>query len=151
MTLLLEDYDLDVLRPDVYTAIITGSRAWRGPEVLREIALLAEKHGDRLLIKVGDAQAGVDKLAVMACKAVGVEHEVFKADWGKHNKAAGYIRNTAMAESGGDECVAFALPCELPRCARRKPHLTHGTEHCMAECGKRCIPVRRVLKDGTDV
>ena len=51
---------------------------------------------------------GVDTAAMLAAKSIGVMHCPFPADWKKHGRAAGPIRNKQMLTEGKpDVVVAF--------------------------------------------
>jgi hypothetical protein len=52
---------------------------------------------------------GADFLAKVYAKWVGFSHREFKADWKKHGRAAGYIRNKQMLVEGQPNLV-IAFP-----------------------------------------
>jgi hypothetical protein len=54
----------------------------------------------------GGARGG-DTMAGEWAAARSVSVEVFAADWQRHRRAAGPMRNQQMADSGADLCVAF--------------------------------------------
>jgi hypothetical protein len=55
-----------------------------------------------------DSKNGADFWAyIWAKNNDGVEEEEHPADWKKHGKAAGPIRNSYMAKLGADLCIAF--------------------------------------------
>lgn len=54
----------------------------------------------------GDA-VGADRLAGFVARSIGVEVEAHPADWKKHGKAAGPIRNQEMLDTGVDVVLAF--------------------------------------------
>jgi hypothetical protein len=58
-------------------------------------------------IKHGGCRTGADAIAHNWAEQNGVQVEVFDAEWEKHGKAAGPVRNQKMADSGADGCVAF--------------------------------------------
>jgi hypothetical protein len=54
---------------------------------------------------------GLDLIASIIADSWDWDVEAFPADWDKHGKAAGPIRNSAMLEHGKpDICLAFPLP-----------------------------------------
>jgi predicted polyphosphate/ATP-dependent NAD kinase len=55
----------------------------------------------------GGCPTGADWLASCWAEVQGVEVDVFHAEWGRHGRAAGPIRNSAMAKSGADLLLAF--------------------------------------------
>jgi hypothetical protein len=50
---------------------------------------------------------GADRIAADWAESNGIEAQEFEADWETHGKAAGPMRNQAMADAGADGCVAF--------------------------------------------
>ena len=117
-----------------YRVLVTGSREYRGSDVLREISLLAIEHGrENLVVVHGAARSGADKLASIAARALGIREEPHPADWAKHNRAAGPLRNQEMVDAGADEALAFFQEGAANR----------GTADCVARAGMAGIPVRR--------
>lgn len=123
-----------------FRVIVTGSREDSiDPEpVHRELATLLAEHGERLMIKVGDCQTGVDRIALVWCKAKlsDRQYQVFYADWKLHGNAAGPIRNGNMVRSGGELCLGFN--------AGRRPFRKTGTCDCACQAVDAGIPVRIV-------
>ena len=113
--------------------LITGSRHWADERAI-ESALLGATYnvpGDRITVVHGGA-AGADRLAGKLADEWGMNVEVHPAEWDKHGKAAGPIRNQKMVDLGADVCLAFPLPGG------------RGTQHCMGAASKAGIPVRVV-------
>jgi hypothetical protein len=55
-------------------------------------------------------QGGADKLAeqwAASMASSGIAHDPFPADWDRHGRAAGPIRNQAMVDAGADLWVGF--------------------------------------------
>lgn len=77
-------------------------------------------------ILVGDAK-GADLLVCEWCIEAMMPFEIFEADWGKHGRAAGPIRNQLMISKHPDYLIAF--PGGI------------GTNHCVKEAKKHWIPV----------
>lgn len=97
--------------------IVTGSRAWSDRDViwasLDYIAEAARASGISVIVAHGCA-SGADQLAdewVTARKRMDwpVLAERFPADWIRHGKRAGMVRNRAMVQPGADVCLAFIL------------------------------------------
>jgi YspA, cpYpsA-related SLOG family len=128
-----------------YRVIVTGSRAYRGSDVLREISLLAMEHGrENLVIVHGDCPSGADKLASIAARALAIREEPHPADWATHNKAAGPIRNQEMVNAGASLVLAFFAEGEPNR----------GTLDCVRRAIAAGIPVMRrgaLVVEGVDV
>ena len=94
--------------------IVTGSRTWSGPvgtvllrQVLDALADLAGWAKQELTIVHGACPTGADALAAEWARDMQYHQLPFPADWEQYGKAAGFIRNGAMAISGADLCVAF--------------------------------------------
>ena len=75
--------------------IIAGSRQINDPAL---VEAAVAKSGFEIGEVVSGGARGVDALAERWGKAQGVPVRVFKADWEKHGRAAGPIRNRAMAD-----------------------------------------------------
>lgn len=127
--------------------VVTGSRSWagwpwpengRGPDVtardhaqfyaltsmldgLRTEALATMS--DFRLIH-GDCPTGADKLALHWCSRRTQVHEhIYHANWDKHGKAAGPIRNRDMIDwVVGEDDGTFVIACY--------EGLSKGTRHC---------------------
>lgn len=127
-----------------YRVLVTGSRTWTDFSlILAEVRTLADHH-PRLVIVHGAAPSGADMLASLAARQFGVVQERHPAAWRRLGKRAGYVRNEEMVMTHPDECLAFLMTCELPRCQARPPHPTHGSAHCAKLAEDAGIPVRRV-------
>lgn len=84
--------------------IVTGSRTWTC-RITIENALSTMPRS--AIIVHGACRSGVDHLAHHAACRLGLQTEQHPADWDKHGKAAGHIRNDEMARAGADLCLAF--------------------------------------------
>ena len=96
----------------MYKIIIAGSRTFDDYEGLvdcldEQILELTEQNDviDDIEIVSGGAK-GADKLGERYAKEKGYSLKVFKADWNKFGKSAGYRRNEQMAEYA-DACICF--------------------------------------------
>jgi hypothetical protein len=127
----------------LYRVLVTGSRTWDDPEaVVFELAGLSLQHAPIVVIH-GKARDGADRFAHLAAQALAVREEPHPADWAKHNRRAGMIRNAEMVKAGADVCLAFIMPCRLASCDRGDPHGTHGATHCADLAEKAGIETRR--------
>lgn len=81
--------------------IIAGSRTYNNyNRVARGIhKVIKNLHYDKLLIATGSAR-GVDRCGELYAHYNNIEYKPFLANWVKHGKAAGPIRNQEMAEYG---------------------------------------------------
>lgn len=98
---------------DEFVLVVSGSRyaTIRDRFIINEVLdrVLEECPGLRLVH--GGAQ-GADSLAGEWAAARGVPVTVFPADWRKHGRAAGPIRNQAMLDAGCDGWAAFPVAGE---------------------------------------
>jgi hypothetical protein len=87
--------------------IICGDRNGYTPSAVRLVLeALVRDHGSDLTVIHGGAR-GVDSIAGGMARGLGITVEEFPADWRRHPKVAGFIRNQAMLESGAELVVAF--------------------------------------------
>ena len=86
--------------------LVTGGRDFSDRELLFEaLDRLHAAHGFTALIH-GDAN-GADRLSGEWATSRGISVEVHPADWKKHGRAAGPIRNQKMLEEQPELVVAF--------------------------------------------
>lgn len=87
--------------------LVCGGRDFTNADLLnRELDRLHAEHGFGGLIEGG--APGADTLAGVWADARGVPRQTFPADWKKHRRAAGPIRNQQMLDEGKpDLVVAF--------------------------------------------
>jgi hypothetical protein len=105
--------------------VICGSReGFDRVQVDIEIANLP----DDCLVITGGAR-GVDRLAHAAAERFGLQTEVIRADWDRHGKRAGYLRNVEMLNREPDRVIAFW------------DGKSKGTQHTITEARRRQIPV----------
>lgn len=88
------------------TFAVTGGRDFNDSRAVYSALDRIRSTREIRLMVVGDA-TGADSLAARWAEEGGVPHEVFRADWEKHGRAAGPMRNAAMVARGLDGCVAF--------------------------------------------
>lgn len=87
--------------------IVCGDRNGYTPSVVRRVLVaLREDHGDSLVVLHGGAR-GVDNMAGAMARSLGITVWEFPADWRKHPKVAGFIRNQQMLETGAELVIAF--------------------------------------------
>lgn len=84
--------------------LITGSREWTDE---------AAVHGALLLwgpgVVIHGAARGADRIAGALAARLGWPVEIYPADWDRHGRAAGTMRNRVMVERGAEVCLAFPL------------------------------------------
>jgi hypothetical protein len=149
------EYDLiasqDIVYHRDYRVLVTGSRDWDQPERVTEalnecMVTAAGCSYSRLVVVHGDNPAGTDATAKAwvfePYHTMPVIEEPHQANWGKHGKAAGPLRNQEMADSGANYYLAFIGPCAKPDCPNREPHGSHGATDCVIRAVKARIPGR---------
>ena len=87
--------------------LVCGGRDYKDwDKVMNTLADIRRTRGIHVLMHGG--APGADSLADRWGRMANVEIEVYKADWGKHGRAAGPMRNTRMLKTGKpDLVVAF--------------------------------------------
>ena len=125
--------------------LVTGSRDWTDKRAIaRALCDAIDHYGEHVLTRdeygpkvlwdqvtvVHGAARGADTLAGRIAAAWGMCVEAHPADWDRHRKAAGPLRNKAMVSLGAHVCLAFPLGRSI------------GTRHCMKEANAAGIPVR---------
>lgn len=110
--------------------IITGSRFWEhGGHVFNILDHLKTAHGDDLTVVHGACPTGADWYTEVWCRRNDHTPVRFPAEWGKHRRGAGPIRNRDMVNAGADLVIAFPNP------------VSEGTWHCMDTAAKAGITV----------
>lgn len=90
----------------MFRVIIAGGRDFNDYDLLvKTMNHLLSNVNDDITVVCGKAR-GADTLGERYAKERGFSVQYFPADWEKYGKAAGYIRNTEMAENA-DALVAF--------------------------------------------
>lgn len=80
--------------------IIAGSRTITDKfEVVKAVSQALAEWQEREIVEIASGGAqGVDTIAEEFAEQFGVAFKEFPADWGKHGKKAGYLRNVQMAD-----------------------------------------------------
>lgn len=131
--------------------LVTGSRDWNDWRTLSH-ALLTTWDYERITVVHGACPTGADEMADWVARhlmpqleVLCVDVETHPADWDKHGRKAGPIRNAEMVSLGADVCLAFIGPCTSPRCNIEGEHASHGASGCADLAASAGIPVRRFL------
>ena len=92
-------------REDVRVArfAVTGGRTYGN----RQAVHIALGHVPLSAVLVHGAAPGADTLAATLWESFGGKTEAHPADWDRHGKAAGPLRNQEMVDSGIDLLIAF--------------------------------------------
>jgi len=107
---------------------IIGSRTFNNYELLQETL---EPYKPKLTLVVSGAARGADKLGEYWARENKIETLIFPADWDKHGKKAGFIRNEDIIKNC-DCCIAFW------------DGESKGTKHSISLCEKYNKPVKIV-------
>ena len=108
--------------------LVAGSRSWQN---LHKIRMRLLRLPATATIVHGGAP-GADRAAGWLAEDFGFQVEEHPADWEKHGKRAGFLRNVEMLDSGVDLVLAFW------------DGESRGTKHTIDEARKRGIPVEIV-------
>ena len=106
--------------------LVCGSRDWGDPFAIED-ALAKHVAADTTILH--GAARGADLMAAAIADQFGLETQPFPADWEKHGKAAGVIRNLAMLDAAPDLVIAF------------QRNGSRGTQGTIDEARRRGIPV----------
>jgi hypothetical protein len=89
--------------------LITGSREWQDEALLRDALDTAwgALGGDPETVVVSGGAWGADEMCQTWAAIHGLQVERHPAEWSKHGKRAGFVRNAEMVALGADLCVAF--------------------------------------------
>jgi hypothetical protein len=117
--------------------LVTGSREWDRPLPIA-VALLVHSGAPEEATLISGCARGADQMAEEAALAFGWEVEHHPADWAKHGKRAGYIRNQEMVDSGADLCIAFTRGG------------SNGTSHCGTAAENAGIPTIWIYYEAPD-
>jgi hypothetical protein len=89
--------------------LVTGSRNYTSRKSIKD-ALERWTQGTAwrdITLVHGDCPTGADAIANSIAVQKGWKIERYPAQWHKHGKAAGPLRNGEMADAGADVCLAF--------------------------------------------
>lgn len=96
--------------------LVTGSRDWTDKQAIvdalarvRDRQRAAGRDGTDVTLVSGACPTGADAIAEETAERMGWRVERHPADWARHGRRAGYVRNSAMVELGADLCLAFVL------------------------------------------
>lgn len=124
-----------------FRIIVTGSRDWADFETIHRklrFAILTALAGaaDEVTIVQGGA-TGADEIARVYAAKLRLKCETFEANWDRHGKAAGPIRNGEMLASGIDLVLAFPIGTRST---------SPGTWDCIEKAARVGIPITIVSK-----
>lgn len=120
-----------------YRILVTGSRHWHDRSTVATALdeACSAVIGRPVVIVHGGCPTGADAQAAAwaasAAVTCPVTAEPYPADWHRHGRAAGPIRNAAMVRAGANLCLAFIRQG------------SRGASHCARLAERAGIPVRR--------
>jgi hypothetical protein len=92
-----------------YRILVTGSRDWTDRDALNnalaDVVRPIPAHQE--IVIVHGAAKGADTMADQWARIYGATVEAHPANWAKHGRKAGPIRNAVMVAAGADVCLAF--------------------------------------------
>lgn len=93
---------------EIFRVIIAGGRDFDNYEYLCDKCdlLLKDKHDTHRIIIISGGAKGADSLGERYAKERGYQVDIYQAQWGRHGKAAGPIRNGLMADIS-DAAIVF--------------------------------------------
>ena len=92
-----------------FRLLVTGSRAWDDTRVIEHaLAVILARHPEGVLLVHGACPRGADAIAAAyAARTPGYRIEAHPADWHRHGRSGGQLRNAEMVGLGAGGCVAF--------------------------------------------
>ena len=114
--------------------LICGSREWTNRDTIRKYIRTLR----RGTVVIHGAARGADRIAGFLAKSRGLTVEVYPAQWEKHGKAAGPIRNQQMLTEGQPHLVVYF---------HEDIESSKGTADMVRRARKTGVPVQ----DGRDV
>lgn len=123
------------LRVDPARVLVTGSRGWTDLVSIRNALAAAISDlgvSPSMVTVVHGAAPGADSLAGSTAWDLGMFVERHPADWQRHGRSAGHVRNAEMVRLGADLCLAFPLG------------ESRGSRGCMRLATLAGIPVRNL-------
>ncbi len=131
----------------IHRLLITASRtitAQHQAQVYGVLRDAREKWRDPGAVLVHGAAKGGDTLAARIWGDLwGMPTEPHPADWVRHGRRAGYVRNAEMVALGATRCVALLMPCVKLDCPVVEPHPSHGAAMCADLAERAAIPTHR--------
>ncbi|MGH9283644.1 MAG: DUF2493 domain-containing protein, partial [Acidimicrobiales bacterium] len=86
--------------------LVTGSRTWTDNAPIRMALETWRRQLPGAVLVHGDAR-GADRIAAAIWCSWGLPTEAHPADWARHGRAGGHVRNRAMVALGATVCLAF--------------------------------------------
>ena len=123
------DHSRGLAELQVRRVLVTGSRDWADRQAIA--AALRDWQAPGAVLVHGGAR-GADRIAAALWRSWGLRDEPHPADWHRHGRAAGPIRNQQMVAAGADVCLAFIR------------HASRGATHCAATAEHAGIPTIRL-------
>lgn len=125
--------------------LVCGSREWTDRRTIREWLAKCPKGS----VIVHGAARGADAIAGEEARALGFEVREYPADWERHRKGAGPIRNQQMLDAESPDAVLAFSWVVAPKDRTAPKSITRGTSDMVVralEAGVRVtiVPPRRL-------
>lgn len=89
--------------------LVTGSRTWTDRKTIEDVLFHIKNQFGKFTLVSGACPTGADHIAEEIASEMGLEVERHPADWKRHGRGAGFVRNAEMVNLGADLCIAFIL------------------------------------------
>ncbi len=109
--------------------LITASRTWTNRVLIQQHLLTIAHHN--IVVVHGACPKGGDQIADEICEFYQIPKERHPADWDRHGRRAGYVRNAHMVNLVADLCLAYIH------------NKSRGASMCADLAEKAGIPTRR--------
>lgn len=87
--------------------LITGSRTWDDELTIMQAISDVAIPPEAWTLVSGACPTGADAICEAFAEGLGLTVERHPADWSRHGKRAGFVRNAEMVNLGADVCLAF--------------------------------------------
>jgi hypothetical protein len=116
--------------------LVCGDRNWTNRICIEQRLAMLSKNS----VIIHGAARGADTIAGEIAKELGLAVRAFPADWDRHGRAAGPIRNRQMLDEKPDLVIAF----------HNDLHKSKGTKDTLLEANRRNICTEIVKEDPFD-
>jgi YspA, cpYpsA-related SLOG family len=116
--------------------LVTISRDWDDYQAIEDALCTADPRTGFHKVTVVHGASHMDWFVAGVAHMLGMDLEAHPADWAKHGKAAGPIRNQEMVDAGADLCLAFIK------------NASPGATGCASKAEAAGIEVRRCTRSG---
>jgi hypothetical protein len=112
----------------VKNILVTGSRDWVYPKFIE--GALRSEYEEGCILHHGKCTRGADAIADAVARRLGIEVCPHPAEWDRHGRRAGFVRNAEMVALKPDVVLAFQV------------NRSKGTQHTIDLAKAAGIPVK---------